>query len=454
MHAVAPAPLNPTFDVMATSPRRVAVVTAAAVATAASALVAVAASHTDTAPPPPVTGVQVLSLATDCGAVCQATVVAALQSGGCGDLRLFGALRMVAARCPLKDSSPSPPASVRAAAYSTASAKTAAWMGALPGVTAVDADAVGHGDAPAPTATMATAAARRSPPPYFWHRDRVNQHDLPLDGVVNSTACYPARGAGVLVFVADTGIAAGHTEFGSRAIAMPGPGSPYSSGNDDNGHGTHTAGIACGATAGVAPGATLMAVKILDGHDTGAGADLIAALDYAATLKALDAAAKVVFSASVQGFGPASTTAADRAAAAGVIVVVSAGNREGVGADAAGDACASHPAAARRAITVAAADSADALSGDSNAGPCVDVIAPGVHVLSADAFWLPGGLARRSGTSMAAPVVAGLAALVLAEESEGGNMTGADVLARLTAGAPTVGGFPLAWANPDCKCAR
>jgi len=432
----------------------VAVVAAAAAATAASALAAVAASHTDVAPPPPVTGVQVLSLATDCGTVCQATVVAALQSAGCSDLRSFGALRMVAARCPLNDPSPSPPASIRAAANSTASAKTAAWMDALPGVTAVDADAVGFGDAPAPTGTMATAAVRRRLPHYFWHLDRVNEHDLPLDGVTSSLACYPARGAGVLVLVADTGIAAGHTEFGGRAIAMPGPGSPYRSGDDDNGHGTHTAAIAVGATAGVAPGATLMAVKILDAHDTGAGTDLIAALDYAAALKALDGAAKIVFSASVQGFGPASATAANRAAAAGVIVVVAAGNRDGVGADAAGDACAAHPAAARRAITVAAADSADALSRDSNAGACVDVIAPGVHVLSADASSLPGGLARRSGTSMAAPVVAGLAALVLAEESEGGNMTGADVLARLTAGAPSVGGFPLAWANPNCKRSR
>jgi len=157
-------------------------------------------------------------------------------------------------------------------------------MGDLPGVTAVDADSVGHGDAPAPTAMMATAAVRRSSPPYFWPLDRVNQHDLPFDGITSSPACYPARGAGVLVLVADRGIAAGHTEFGSRAIAVPGPGSPYRSDNDGDGHGTHATSIAVGVTA------TLMTVKILDAHDTGTGADLIAtlALDYAAALKDRD----------------------------------------------------------------------------------------------------------------------------------------------------------------------
>lgn len=152
----------------------------------------------------------------------------------------------------------------------------------------------------------------------------------------------------------------------------------------------------------------------------------------------------MVLNASFWADNPDGTTtaAANRAAEAGVIVVVSAGNE-------AISACTYHPARAAGAITVAATTVDDELAFFSARGRCVAVSAPGFKILSVRAN-TDDKLFYKTGTSMAAPHVSGLAALIMAEDPAGGDLGRDEVLRRLTRDAPTVGGFPMAWANPSC----
>lgn len=110
------------------------------------------------------------------------------------------------------------------------------------------------------------------------------------------------------------------------------------------------------------------------------------------------------------------------------------------------------PAQEPSVITVANIDRNDRLARSSNRGRCVDVAAPGTNILSVDGFSRGGGLRTYSGTSMAAPHVAGIAALILGDAPNGGQLTTADVQARMTASAPRVGGgFPMSYAGGECS---
>lgn len=233
------------------------------------------------------------------------------------------------------------------------------------------------------------------------------------------------RGAGVTVAIVDTGIDYRHPMLGGGI----GPGFKVAGGYDfvnddadpmdDAGHGTHVAGIVAASASellGVAPDATLIAYKVLDGFGGGQMSDVIAALERCVDPNGDgDFSDRVdVANLSLGGAGtpddPASR-AVDAAAAAGVVVVVSAGN--GGVAQSIGS-----PGAAQRAITVGAVDASNALAPFSSRGPSAvryalkpDVVAPGHFVVSTQAG---GGTIALSGTSMAAPHVAGVAALLLA----------------------------------------
>merc|ERR1719379_337723 len=218
-----------------------------------------------------------------------------------------------------------------------------------------------------------------------------------------------------------------HVDFGERAIPtieVLGNGVIECAADDANcardrqGHGTHCAATVGGTQYGVAKSATLHAVKVLSDSGRGSFSWFVEALDWVATYGERPA----VFSASLGGQGNIGfvETAIDQATAAGVVVVVAAGNDDM-------DACEFSPAHVSSAITVGATSSDDTRAYYSNHGSCLDIFAPGSSITSA-AVSSDSDSATMSGTSMACPHVAGAAALPLQHEP---NLTPSQVAERL-----------------------
>ncbi|MFJ3721174.1 S8 family peptidase [Streptomyces sp. NPDC090045] len=281
-------------------------------------------------------------------------------------------------------------------------AARAAALAADPRVASVEPDAEFHTSAGA-TATAAAADTQpqaQSPAP--WPLDRIDQRELPLDG----SYTYPTRAEGVTVYIVDTGINTLHQEFGGRARF--GYNAVFlGSSRDCNGHGTHVAATVGGETYGVAKGVSLVGVKVADCRGSASLSAILKGLDWVVKDAAKAPGTPAVANMSMGGTPSYALDAAvTRAVNSGITFTVAAGN-DGK------DACAGSPASVPEAITVGATDADDRRAPFSSHGPCVDLSAPGMGVTSA---WKDSdtATARASGTSMAAPHVAGVAALVLA----------------------------------------
>ncbi|ALO08535.1 Peptidase S8 and S53 [Streptomyces venezuelae] len=237
-----------------------------------------------------------------------------------------------------------------------------------------------------------------------WGLDRIDQRDLPL----STTYTYDTTASNVTAYIIDTGIRTSHGEFGGRASVGTDTVGGGQNGQDCQGHGTHVAGTVGGAKYGVAKGVKLVAVRVLDCNGSGTTAGVIAGVDWVTA----NAVKPAVANMSLGGGANASLDdAVRRSIASGVTYAVAAGNGNFLGLPA--KACNYSPARVAEAITVGATDSADKRASFSNYGTCVDLFAPGVSVTSA---WKDNDTATNtiSGTSMAAPHTAGVAALYLA----------------------------------------
>ena len=231
-----------------------------------------------------------------------------------------------------------------------------------------------------------------------WGLDRIDQTDRPLNG----TYVYTSTGSGVNAYIIDTGIRTTHTQFGGRASGAFTAINDGRGASDCNGHGTHVAGTVGGSTYGVAKAVRLFAVRVLSCSGSGSTSGVISGVNWVAANRVRPAVANMSLGG---GISTALDTAVNNAINAGVTFAIAAGNSNT-------NASNSSPARVAAAITVGSSTINDARSSFSNFGSVVDIFAPGSSITSA---WSTSDTAINtiSGTSMATPHVAGVAARYL-----------------------------------------
>jgi hypothetical protein len=231
-----------------------------------------------------------------------------------------------------------------------------------------------------------------------WGLDRIDERARSL----NTRYVQTTTGEGVNVYVIDTGIRSTHVDFGGRVV----PGFTAiedGRGTEDcNGHGTHVAGTVGGLKWGVAKGTRLHAVRVLGCDGSGTTSGVLQGISWVTANHVKPAVVNMSLGGGAYAL---MDDAVRKSIAAGITYVVAAGNSNV-------DACTASPARTGEALTVGASDIQDRRASFSNWGSCVDLFAPGAQITSA---WHTGDSVTNaiSGTSMASPHVAGVAALFL-----------------------------------------
>ncbi|GAC1310793.1 MAG: S8 family peptidase [Vulcanimicrobiaceae bacterium] len=279
------------------------------------------------------------------------------------------------------------------------------------------------------------AYALGAPNDYYYNL----QYSLPLTQWDVAYTANPALGGSpsTVISIVDTGIDLTHEDLAAKTL----PGATFVAGtttaNDDNGHGTHCAGIAAAITdnslgiAGTNPTAQLLPVKVLSSTGAGFFSDVASGITWAA-----DNGANIIslsLGCKAGCSDPATSAAIDYAKnTKGVLVVVASGND---------GAAVGFPASDPNSMAIAASDANDNIATFSNFGPEVSVAAPGVNIAST---YFLNRYAYLSGTSMATPMVAGLAGLLVNATS-----TPATIRAQIEASADPVGPYPYTAGRND-----
>jgi subtilisin family serine protease len=267
--------------------------------------------------------------------------------------------------------------------------------------------------------------------PVTWGLDRIDESALPLSG----SYTYTTTGSGVNAYIIDTGIRVTHTQFGGRAsVAFDAIGDGRN-GIDCNGHGTHVSGTVGGSTYGVAKAVRLFAVRVLSCSGSGSTSGVIAGVNWVTSHHASPAVANMSLGG---GVSTSLDSAVNNSINSGVTYAIAAGNSNTNAAN-------SSPARVSAAITVGSSTSSDARSSFSNFGSVVDIFAPGSSITSA---WATSDTAINtiSGTSMATPHVAGVAARYLQTHTTASPATVRNAIVN-AANLNRLSGIPAGTAN-------
>uniref|UniRef100_A0AAR2L2D7 Proprotein convertase subtilisin/kexin type 9 n=1 Tax=Pygocentrus nattereri TaxID=42514 RepID=A0AAR2L2D7_PYGNA len=245
-----------------------------------------------------------------------------------------------------------------------------------------------------------------------WNLERIIQ-------TKNQSGKYtpPNDGAQVGLYLMDTSVQTSHREIEGRVMVTDFNSVPEEDGvrvhrqtNQCDSHGTHTAGVVSGRDSGVARGVSVNSVRVLNCQGKGTVSGVLAGLEYIrASLQVQPISPVIILLPFAGGFSRTLNTACREMVRSGAVLIAAAGNYQD-------DACLYSPASEPEVITVGATNAADqplsAGTTGTNVGRCVDLFAPGDDIISASSD-CPTCFTTKSGTSQAAALVAGIAAVLL-----------------------------------------